>query len=175
MTNKSDIEKWAEIAKDPDEAYKKSKDRQHNQDQRLLPKRKGLMGAINQHKAEDDVIAAIDDLNALRRLAPTILKLTTKKISLEQAIRDTSSDSFIMLLKLAFSEGSDKVKADVLKHLLALAGHSPAQKHQIERLDSNTPKEALLAMISGATSELAKEGIEIDDDRDDDKDQSEES
>jgi hypothetical protein len=109
----------------------------------------------------------MDDLAAMKRLAPTILKLVNKKITLTQAIQDTSSESLIMLMKLAFSEGSDKVKADVLKHLLALAGHSPAQKHQIERVDVNTPKEALLAMINGASADLQKEGIELDDDRED--------
>lgn len=165
---KSKLERLADIAKDPDEAYKRFKDREANQDQRIVPKRSGSLGSIRAGQKEDELINAIDDLEALKRLAPTVLKLTKKKISLEQAIRDVSPDAFIMLMKLGFSEGSDKVKADVLKHMLGLAGFSPAQKHQIERLDSNTPKEALLAMISGATSDLAKEGIEVEDDRDDD-------
>lgn len=167
----SKLEKWANIAKDPDEAYKRFKDRESNQDQRIVPKTRGSLGAIRAGQKEDELINALDDLEAIKRLAPTILKLTKKKITLEQAIRETSSDAFMMLMKLGFSEGSDKVKADVLKHLLALAGFSPAQKHQIERLDSNTPKEALIAMISGAAGELEKEGIEVDDDRDE-KDES---
>jgi hypothetical protein len=163
---KSQLEKWAEIAKDPDENVKRIRDRQMNQDQRIIPKRRSSIGSFRADAKEDELINALDDLAAIKRLAPTILKLTKKKITLEQAIRETSSDAFMMLMKLGFSEGSDKVKADVLKHLLALAGHSPAQKHQIERVDSNTPKEALLAMITGASSDLEKEGIEIEDDRD---------
>jgi hypothetical protein len=181
MTNekepKSHLEKWADIvdepkrqvAKDPDEAYKKARDRRDNQEQYMSAGLKGANASIRADQREDELINAIDDLYAIKRIAPTILKLQKKKISLEQAIRDTSSDAFIMLMKLAFSEGSDKVKADVLKHMLALAGHSPAQKHQIERIDSSSSKEALLAMISGAAKDLEKEGITVDDDRDEEE------
>jgi hypothetical protein len=166
----SQLEKWAKIAKDPDEPYKRLKDRQNNQDQRFgINPRKGRNASINVKKQEEDLVGAIDDLRAIQRLAPTILKLTKRKISLEQAMRETAPEALLMLMKLAFSEGSDKVKADVLKHMLALAGHSPAQKHQIERVDPNTPKDSLIAMIAGASKDLEKEGFEVDDDRDDEE------
>lgn len=179
---KSRLEKLADIVdekkkplKDPTEPWKKYRDRQENQDQRVFSPHKGSMAAIRAGEKEDQLINALDDLEAIKRLAPTVMKLTKRKITLEQAIRETSPDAFMMLLKLGFSEGSDKVKADVLKHMLALAGFSPAQKHQIERVDPNTPKEALLAMITGASSDLAKEGIMVEDDRDDDDDDEDQS
>lgn len=115
---------------------------------------------------EEELIDAMDQIKAMRRMGPLVKKLLSKKIPLEQAFKENSTESFLMLMKMAFSEStSEKVKADILKHFLALAGHNPAQKNQIERVDPNTPKEALLAMLSGAGKDLAGEGIEVVDDR----------
>jgi len=113
---------------------------------------------IDVQRQEQMMVEAIDDLRALKRLGPIALKLQSKKMTLEQAIRESTNDSFLLLMKLAYSEAtSDKVKADVLKHMLALAGHNPSQKHQIERIDPDTSREALLAMINGAEDVIEKE------------------
>jgi hypothetical protein len=52
-----------------------------------------------------------------------------------------------------------------MKTMLALAGHTATQKHEITgRVDPATPKAALMAMIRGSAKDLAAEGIEIVDD-----------
>ncbi len=118
------------------------------------------------HNKEDELIQAIDDLKAMRRLAPTISKLLSKKIPLETAIKETSHETFMMLMKMAFTEANPKVKSQVLMHMLSLAGFSATQKHQVERIDPATPRDALLSMIAGAKSDLEAEGIDITDNRD---------
>jgi hypothetical protein len=116
---------------------------------------------------EDAMVNALDELEALKRVMPIVAKIAKKKIPLEQAFKEVSGDAFIMLLKLAFSEENSKVQADVLKHIMALAGFNPAQKHEISKVDPDTPKEALINLIAGAQKDLAAENIEIVDDRDD--------
>lgn len=120
---------------------------------------------VNARAQEEQVVNALDEMSALKRVMPTVLKLMKKKISLDQAIREVSPDAFMMLLKLAFSQDNPKVQSDVLRHLLALGGYNPAQKHEISRVDPNMPKEALLNLIAGAHKDLATENIEIVDDR----------
>jgi hypothetical protein len=127
---------------------------------------KKKMSILSMKAKEEELIDAMDQIKAMRRMGPLVKKLLNKKVSLEQAFKENSTESFLMLMKMAFSDAtSEKVKADILKHFLALAGHNPAQRHQIERVDPNTPKEALLAMLSGAGKDLAGEGIEVVDDR----------
>lgn len=129
--------------------------------------KKQPMSSLNIRAKEEELVSAIDDLRALRSLAPMAIKLLAGKLSVAQALNKVGPESLVTLMKLAFSEStSEKVRADVLKHMLALNGHSPTQKHQIERLvDENTSKEALLAIISGAAKDLKSSGLELIDDR----------
>lgn len=120
---------------------------------------------LDTRRQEEEMVDALDDLKALKRLGPLALKLQKKKMSVDQAIKEVSNDSFLMLMKLAFTQGNPKVQADVLKHMLALAGFNPAQKHQVERVDTNATREQLLAIIAGAEGDLKKENIRIIDDR----------
>ena len=165
---KSALDRWAEqhgtpkVATDPTRIIKES---QNGSLPNAVPK--PIRQTVEARRQEEMVINAIDDLRAMRRLAPLILKMQSGKMSVEKALKTVSPDALSMLLMMAFSkETSDKVQADVLKHILALSGHSATQKHQIERIDPNVPREALMAMIAGSKDELKKEGIEIVDDRD---------
>jgi len=167
---KSKLDNWADefgtpvepkkpIAQDPLRPVKEYDDR------RYQPGRKTRMSYVDTKRQEESMIEAIDDLRAMKRLAPTVMKLLKKKIPLDQAIKETSSETFLMLMKMAFTEGNPKVKSNVLMHMLSLAGYSATQKNQIERVDSDTPREALLSMIAGAKDDLSKEGIEVVDNR----------
>ncbi len=147
------------IAQDPLRPVKEYEER------RYQPGRKMKASWIDAKHQEEKMIEAIDDLRAMKRLAPTVMKLLKKKIPLDQAIKETSSETFLMLMKMAFTEGNPKVKSNVLMHMLSLAGYSATQKHQIERIDPDSPREALLSMIAGAKDDLSKEGIEVVDNR----------
>lgn len=121
---------------------------------------------LAKHEKEDELIDALDSLALLRRLEPTIRKLNSKKIDVSRAAMEVSGEALLVGLKLLFSEAtSEKVRADLLKHVLGIGGFSPTAKIGIERIDPSTPKEALLSMIAGASEDLKTAGFEVIDER----------
>lgn len=124
------------------------------------------------HEAEDKMIDLIDLKRELRYLAPIYEKLSKGQIDVQGAINKSSKIAWAKVMQLLLFSNSEKVQADVAKHMLALAGHSPTQKIELGRIDPETPKQALIAEITGATKELKDEGIEVVDDRDTDKTES---
>jgi hypothetical protein len=124
------------------------------------------------HQAEDQMIDLIDLKRELRYLAPIYEKLSKGQIDVQGAINKSSKIAWAKVMQLLLFSNSEKVQADVAKHMLALAGHSPTQKIELGRIDPETPKQALIAEITGATKELKDEGIEVVDDRDTDQTES---
>jgi hypothetical protein len=121
---------------------------------------------------EHRLAASLDIKLNVEKLIPILERLDCGKIDVRGLFDAVSNEAALSLLKIALDGDNEKNKLDATKHLLALAGHNPAQKHEISRLDPNTPKEALLAMISGSKKDLEKAGIELVDDRDDAEDES---
>lgn len=119
------------------------------------------------NEVEDTMIDMIDDKAMLKRLAPIIHKLDEGKMDVTTAIQKASKLAFMKGLRMMMMSSSDKVVADLAKHFLALAGHTPTQKIELGRIDPETPREALVSMISGASKDLKEEGIEVIDDRQD--------
>ncbi len=119
------------------------------------------------NEVEDSMIEMIDDKAMLKRLAPILHKLDQGKMDVTTAIQKASKLAFMKGLKMMMLSSSDKVVADLAKHFLALAGHTPTQKLELGRIDPDTPREALMSMISGSTKDLKDEGIEVIDDRQD--------
>lgn len=163
---KSKLDRWADEYGEPETASDPTRKYKELEESTKSPGRKRQsMSYIDTKAQEEKMIEAIDDLRAMKRLAPTVLKLLSGKIPLERAIKESSNETFLMLMKMAFTEGNPKVKSNILMHMLALAGYSATQKHQIERVDPDTPRDALLSIIAGAREDLIKEGIEMADSR----------
>ena len=100
-------------------------------------------------------------------MAPHIEALNKGEIDVKQFISLANPAAAVQLAKLAFGAESEKTMLDALKHMLGIDGHVPTQKHEIGRLDPETPKSAILSQISGMKKELELAGIEIVDDRED--------
>ena len=113
------------------------------------------------NRKEDSMIDAIDMRRNMQRLVPLLDKFGEGRLDIQGFLSGVSGHLLRELLVIAFSAESEKNKLDALKHLLGIAGHSPTQKHAIERLDPATPKEALLSMIRGSKRDLEDEGIEV--------------
>jgi hypothetical protein len=137
-----------ETTEDPFETYN---------DEKLTPHQK--------LDVEDTVAEFLDTKRDLKDLYPILKKLTQGQIDVNTALQMTSPMAFMQAIKLMLLSQSDKVKSDLAKHLLALSGHTPTQKVELGRIDTDTPKQALLAMIKGSEKNLLEEGIEIIDDR----------
>lgn len=118
---------------------------------------------------EDALVNAIDMKRDIELVAKIFKKIDDGTIDVTGLFHGTSPVVAKKLLYIALNGESEKNRLDALKHLLALAGHSPAQKHEISRVDPSTPKEALLSLIAGQMRELKDEGIEVEDDRGEDK------
>jgi hypothetical protein len=116
---------------------------------------------------EDAMLDALDLKRQLEKLVPIFEKLDRGHFDIGQALTAISGPALKQLVELGFSGDSDKVKLDAVKHLLGLGGHVPVQKHLVGAVDATQSKEALKAMIAGASTDLAAEGIEIVDDRED--------
>lgn len=119
---------------------------------------------------EEWLVEAMDNKGKLLKLADIFEKLSQNKIDIVTAFGSVSPAMFLEMTQIAVSGESEKNRLDAAKHLLALAGHTPTQRHEIGRLDPNTPKEALISLIAGAKKDLGDVGIEI---VDDDEDQTE--
>jgi len=118
------------------------------------------------HDKEDSMIDAIDMRRNMEKLIPLLDKFGQGKLDVRGFLGGVEGHLLRELLLIAFSGDSEKNKLDALKHLLGIAGHSPTQKHEIGRLDPQTPKEALLAMIRGSKRDLEDEGIRVVEDDD---------
>lgn len=134
------------------------------------PASKSLSGQILDNNAEHRMARALDIKLHAEKIAGILEKLESGKLDAQGLFEGVSNQVAVNLLQIAVSGDNEKNRLDATKHLLALAGHNPAQKHQFERIDPNTPKEALISMIAGSKKDLSQSGIEIIDDRDDDED-----
>jgi hypothetical protein len=134
------------------------------------PASKSLSSQILDNNAEQRMIRALDMKMHADKLVGILEKLDSGKLDVHGLFEGVSNQAAINLLSIAIGGDNERNRLDATKHLLALAGHNPAQKHQIERVDPNTPKEALLSMIAGSKKDLDRSGIEIVDDRDSDED-----
>jgi hypothetical protein len=114
---------------------------------------------------EDAMIAAIDLRRDIEKVAKIFERIDEGKIDVQGLFSGATPIIAKKLIYMALAGESEKNRLDASKHLLALAGHNPAQKHEISRIDPSTPKEALLAMIAGQAQELQDEGIDVVDDR----------
>lgn len=110
------------------------------------------------------MVRAIDSKRRLEKLAELLYKLDEGLIDVGGFASGVSKETIKNLLEIALEGESEKNRLDATKHLLGLAGHTVAQKHEVSRVDPNTPKESLIAMIKGSDKDLAKAGIEIVDD-----------
>lgn len=122
------------------------------------------------NQVEDMMIDLIDNKAALKKILPILERLDAGKMDVTTALQKASKLAFAEGLKLLFLSQSDKVKADLAKHFLALAGHTPTQKLELGRMDPETPKSALLAQLAGSKKDLEQAGIEVIDDRSDETD-----
>lgn len=110
---------------------------------------------------EDSLIEAIDLRRDIAKLVPFLEKLDKGALDVRGFVDGISPQLLKQMLLVAFNGESEKNRLDSLKHLLGIAGHSPTQKHEIGRLDPETPKQALISMLRGAKRDLQDEGIEV--------------
>lgn len=119
---------------------------------------------------EDDMIAAIDFRKEIQGLKPILEKLVQDKYDPASFFSEVSKYAAAQLASVAFTGEKEKNRLDAIKHILALGGHNPTHKHEVSRLDPETPKSALMSIVRGSMKDLQAEGIEIvDDSKDYDK------
>lgn len=110
----------------------------------------------------------VDNVSALRKAVPKLDAYLEGKIPADVAFAALGPAAIQTLTKIMAYGESEKNQMDAAKHILALAGFTPSQKHEISRVDANTPKEALVSLIMGNKKGLEAAGIEVVDDDDDD-------
>lgn len=125
----------------------------------------GNKGRLNY--SEDSMADYLDNKRAYEKMAPFIEELMDGRMGVKDFITKMNPAAAVNLAKMALGSESEKIMLDAIKHMLGIDGHVPTQKHEIGRLDPETPKNAILSQISGMTKELAEAGIEIIDDRED--------
>lgn len=123
---------------------------------------------MEKEKAENSIIDLIDMKDAIRRMLPYFRKMDQKKLDVAGLFQGISPEMAKILTVLAFGADSEKVRADSAKTLLALAGHTPINKHAVAAVDPTQPREALISLIQGALS--GSKEIEIVDDEAEDED-----
>ena len=116
------------------------------------------------HNVEDAMIAALDLKADVELVADAIRKLRRQKLTPEGVARALAGTSIVELTRIMMRGESDKTRLDATKHMLALGGLSPTQKHEISRADPEMPKQQLIAQIMGARKDLKAAGIEVMDD-----------
>jgi hypothetical protein len=125
----------------------------------------GNKGRMNY--SEESIADFIDNKRFFERMAPHIEALQAGDIDVKEFITRASPSAAMQLAKLAFSSESEKTMLEALKYMLGIEGHVPTQRHEIGRIDPDTPKAAIISQIAGMNKEFAASGIEIVDDRDD--------
>ena len=116
---------------------------------------------------EDAFIDAYDSKRQFDKLMPILEKLNKGQLDVSGMFGETSAHAAVELLRIALAGDSERNRLDAVKHLLALGGHNPSQKHEISRVDPDTPKAAILSMLEGMKKDLAEAGVEVIDDRED--------
>lgn len=119
---------------------------------------------------EISLIQMIDMKRKFDQIGPILDKLNKGQLDVSGMFGAVSSKAAVELLRIALAGETEKNRLDAVKHLLALGGYSPAQKHEIARVDPSTPKEAILSLLAGMKGELEPEGLDIIDDRENDSD-----
>lgn len=117
-----------------------------------------------ENSKEDAIIGAIDLKRNIERYTKAVEDLRSGKKDVPQVIGEFSPDALFTLVEI-LSQGSEKAKLAAAQDLLDRAGYSKVQKHALATVDANQSKEALLSLLMGANKDLAAEGIEIEDDR----------
>ncbi len=130
-------------------------------------KRANFAKKANDH--QNQVADMLDTLAAVKRAAPKLFDFLQGKIPADVAFSSIAPASLMKLVEIMGGGESEKNQLDAAKHLLALAGHTPTQKHEIGRVDASTPKEALVSLIMGNKKNLEASGIEVEDDEPEDK------
>ncbi len=119
---------------------------------------------------EHRLVELVDTVSALRKAVPKLQDYLDGKVTAETAFSALGPAALYELARVMAHGESEKNKMDAAKHILGLAGFTPSQKHEISRVDANTPKEALVSLIMGNKKALDAAGIEvIEDDEDTDK------
>lgn len=114
---------------------------------------------------EYEMVKMLDLQKEYHKILPILKRLDSGHLDVSGLFGEVSNSAALQLLNIALNGESEKNRLDAVKHLLALGGHSPAQKHEISRVDPNTPKEAILSLIAGMKGDLEREGLEVVDDR----------
>lgn len=129
----------------------------------VQPRERGAaIAALRADEVEDQIISAIDFQNSFNQALPILKKLHDKKISIKKAMELAGPLAVGEFFKLALGTAtSERVKADLLKHMLAIAGVQPSQRIEVARVDADTPREALIAIIEGAAKEVKDLGVEL--------------
>lgn len=115
-------------------------------------------------KQENKMASLLDTLSAIKKAVPKLSAYLEGKVPADVAFSSIAPASLFKLVEIMGSGESEKNQLDAAKHLLALAGHTPTQKHEIGRMDASTPKEALVSLIMGNKKALSESGIEVEDD-----------
>lgn len=148
----------------------KSKGKQYGGELKSRPRGKKNIASHNAQKAhsmESRLCEMVDTLTALRKAMPRLQDYVDGKISADIAFSHIAPASLIKLVKIMSEGESEKNQLDAAKHLLALAGHIPAQRHEVSRVDVSTPKEALVSLILSNRKNLEAHDIEVVDDEQD--------
>jgi len=147
------------------ESYQRQKQRNHVKNHRGKQDY-SLTDAV----IEDNIIDAIDFRREFSQMKNILEKLAVDKTDPLTFCSEMSKFALMQLSSIAFTGEKEKNRLDAQKHLLALAGLNPTQKHEVSRLDPETPKSALMSIVRGSMKDLEAEGIEIvDDSKDYDK------
>lgn len=115
---------------------------------------------------EDMMLSWIDQKRDVEKLIKLVESLQSGKQDVVGALQGLAPMALIELASiLTDPKESSKVKIEAAKDVLDRAGFGKVQKHAVAAVDASTPREAILALISGKSKE-----IEIVDDDDDSED-----
>lgn len=146
----------------------KNKKKREGTDQ-VSTRTKGDTKKLGRNYGEDALIEALDQKEVIIEHATWIEKLRSGKIDVGQFMQGLSPQMVMELLSIALHGQSEKSKLAAITDWLDRAGYGKVQKHALATVDVNQPKEALISMILGASKDLSKEGIEVVDDDQDQK------
>jgi hypothetical protein len=113
---------------------------------------------------ENNLVNSLDCWRDIQKMTKLLTQMDKGEIDLQSFFQGFSTEAAKTLILTAISGENEKNQLEAAKHLLALSGHAPSQKLQVERIDPDTPKQALISMLMGSRDALADEGIIIEDD-----------
>ena len=112
---------------------------------------------------EDMMLELIDQKRNLEKIVKMVETLENGKQDVMGALQDMSPQMLIELASMAFNQKeSSKVRLEAVKDWLDRAGFGKVNKHAIAPVDASTPRDAILALITGKSKGADVEIVDDD-------------